>query len=143
MEQKGESGVKKSSTLICNYFKNYRNIGNYIGVCNNDTADRIYMAVSEEITTVEQLKAWLAEKKTEGTPVIVEYELAEEEIEPYTPAQQEAYNKLQNVLSYKTVTNVFTDKALLEFKYIADTQTWVLNKLNNINQELLNIAGGN
>lgn len=73
----------------------------------------------------------------------IEYPLAKETIEPYTPEQQEAYNKLQNVLSYYNVTNVFTDKALLEFKYIADTQTWVLNKLNNINQQILEIAGGN
>ena len=73
----------------------------------------------------------------------IEYELAEEVVEPYTPEQQEAYNQLQNAQSYYNVTNVFTDKALLEFKYVADTQTWVLNKLNNINQELLNIAGGN
>lgn len=78
---------------------------------------------------------------------IVEYELAEEEIEPYTEEQQEAYNKLQNAQSYYNVTNVFTDKALLEFKYIADTQTWVVNlvknEVANTNKQLLEIAGGN
>lgn len=77
----------------------------------------------------------------------IEYELAEEEIEAYTEEQQEAYNKLQNVLSYYNVTNVFTDKALLVFKYIADTQTWAINlvknEIANTNQQLLNIAGGN
>ena len=92
---------------------------------------------------VEGFKSYLSQQKQAGTPVIVEYELETEEIEPYTEEQQTAYNKLQNAQSYYNVTNVFTDKALLEFKYIADTQTWVLNKLNNINQELLNIAGGN
>ena len=66
----------------------------------------------------------------------IEYELAEEEIEPYTKEQQEAYNKLQNVLSYYNVTNVFTDKALLEFKYIADTQTYVDNEINSIKNQL-------
>lgn len=79
-------------------------------------------------------------EKFAGTKI--EYPLAKEKIEPYTPEQQEAYNKLQNVLSYKTETNVFTDKALLVFKYIADTQTWVLNKINNTNQQILEIAGG-
>ena len=137
--RRSENGVKKSSVLICNYFKNYKNIGNYIGVSNNDTADRIYLAVSEEITTVKQLKAWLAEKKTEGTPVIVEYELAEEEIEPYTPAQQEAYNQLQNVLSYYNVTNVFTDKAQLVFKYIADTTEKITNEGNVYSRPILRL----
>ena len=92
---------------------------------------------------IDNWKSYLAQQKTAGTPVVVEYELETEKIEPYTPEQQTAYNKLQNAQSYYNVTNVFTDKALLEFKYIADTQTWVLNKLNNTNQELLNIAGGN
>ncbi len=69
----------------------------------------------------------------------IEYELAEEEIEPYTPAQQEAYNKLQNVLSYKTVTNVFTDTALLEFKYVADTETWVINEIKPLKEQISTI----
>ena len=73
---------------------------------------------------------------------IVEYELAEEEIEAYTEEQQEAYNKLQNVLSYKPVTNVFTDKAQLVFKYIADTKTYVDNQYNGLAQQILEIVGG-
>lgn len=97
----------------------------------------------KDINTVEELKTYLAQQKANDTPVVLEYEPTEEEIEPYTPEQQEAYNKLQNVLSYYNVTNVFTDKALLEFKYIADTQTWVLNKINNTNQQVLNLEGGN
>ena len=98
---------------------------------------------SKDYTTISDFKSYLAKQKANSTPVIVEYELAKEEIEPYTPEQQEAYDKLQNVLSYYNETNVFADKALLEFKYIADTQTWVLNKINNTNQQILEIAGGN
>ena len=66
----------------------------------------------------------------------IEYPLAKEKIEPYTPEQQEAYNKLQNVLSYYKVTNVFTDKAQLVFKYIADTKTYVDNEINSIKEQL-------
>ena len=101
----------------------------------------------QEFPTIEAFKTWLSEQKTNGTPVIVEYELTEEEIEPYTPEQQEAYDKLQNVLSYYNETNVFTDNAQIVFKYIADTQTWVVNlvknEIANTNQQLLEIAGGN
>ncbi len=73
----------------------------------------------------------------------IEYPLAKEEIEPYTPEQQEAYNKLQNILSYYNVTNVFTDKAQLVFKYIADTKTYVDNQYNALANQVLELAGGN
>ena len=80
-------------------------------------------------------------EKFAGTKI--EYPLAKEKIEPYTPEQQEAYNKLQNVLSYYNVTNVFTDKALLVFKYIADTKTYIDNRYNALAEQILNLAGGN
>ena len=128
------------SLKLCSHFVANNSFAGGVSVGTNLN---FYPAKDTGLTTLETWKAWLSEQKQAGTPLTVEYELETEEIEPYTPEQQEAYNKLQNVLSYYNVTNVFTDNALLEFKYIADTQTWVLNKLNNINQELLNIAGGN
>ena len=130
--------VVSTSNTLCNYFKynsdnttvnTYRFAGNYL---------LIKLDVSE-FPTIEAFKTWLVEKKTAETPVVVEYELAEEEIEPYTPEQQEAYNKLQNVLSYKTVTNVFTDTALLEFKYVADTETWVINEIKPLKEQISTI----
>ena len=85
---------------------------------------------------LEEWKAYLSAQKIAGTPVTIEYPLAEEEIEAYTEEQQEAYNQLQNAKTYKTVTNVFTDKALLEFKYIADTKTWVLNEIKPLKEQI-------
>lgn len=102
---------------------------------------RINISVKKEDLKTQDIDG--VKKYFQENNMVVEYNLEEEEIEPYTEEQQEAYNQLQNAQSYYNVTNVFTDKAQLVFKYIADTQTWVLNKLNNINQELLNIAGGN
>lgn len=114
--------------------------GFYIGVGKG-----IYIKIKQELIpngTIEELLLLL-----QNTDATIEYELAEEEIEPYTEEQQEAYNKLQNVLSYKTVTNVFTNQGLLEFKYVADTQTWTVNlvksEIANTNQQVLNLAGGN
>lgn len=74
--------------------------------------------------------------ETSVTNAIVEYELAEEETEAYTEAQQEAYNQLQNVTPYKLVTNISTDKAKLQFNYIADTKTYVDNEINSIKEQL-------
>ena len=91
---------------------------------------------NQNITTVEDANNWLIQQKQAGTPVKFECELAEEEIEPYIPEQQEAYNKLQKVLPYKLVTNIFTDLALLRFNYIADTKTYIDNKTTNIQNQL-------
>lgn len=163
IELNGTENIFLENSTLTNVKKFYiRNIGgyanpNYKGLCShfkyiaNYSLDEEHVYVTTagflyifaNFNSVDELKEYLAEQKANGTPVIVEYELAEEEIKPYTEEQQEAYNKLQNVLSYKPETNVFTDKALLEFKYIADTQTWVLNKINNTNQQVLNLEGGN
>lgn len=99
----------------------------------------VFFNYDDGVGGVANWKSYLAEQKANGTPVIVEYELAEEEIEPYTPEQQEAYNKLQKVLPYKLVTNIFTDLALLKFNYIADTKTYIDNKFNNLAQQFLNL----
>ena len=107
--------------------------------------NRISIAVKKEDLETQDTAG--VKKYFQENNMVVEYNLAEEEIEPYTPEQQEAYNKLQNAQSYYNVTNVFTDKALLEFKYIADTQTWTVNlvksEVANTNQQILEIAGGN
>ena len=74
--------------------------------------------------------------ETSVTNATVEYELAEEETEAYTEAQQEVYNQLQNVTPYKLVTNISTDKAKLQFNYIADTKTYIDNKVTNMQKQL-------
>ena len=150
---KTEGAFNSSAKIVVmsSYFKAAKYYQLYYGevdeaISGHDSSHAIELRATR-FTTIQELKTWLAQQKTNGTPVIVEYELTEEEIEPYTKEQQEAYNKLQNVLSYYNVTNVFTDNALLEFKYIADTQTWVVNlvknEVANTNKQLLEIAGGN
>ena len=86
-------------------------------------------------------KSYLAQQKTAGTPVILEYELEAEEVEAYTEGQQEAHNQLQNAKTYKTVTNVFTDKADMILKYVADTKTYIDNEINSIKNQLNTING--
>ena len=55
---------------------------------------------------VAGFKAYLAEQYANGTPVIVEYELAEEEIVPYTEEQKEAWEKIKNMILYKGTNNI-------------------------------------
>ena len=63
---------------------------------------------TKDYTTVSDFKSYLAKQKANSTPVIVEYELAEEEIEAYTPEQQEAYNQLKQLTSYEEETNIYS-----------------------------------
>ena len=139
---KTEGAFNSSAKIVVmsSYFKAAKYYQLYYGevdeaISGHDSSHAVELRATR-FTTIEELKTWLAQQKTNGTPVIVEYELTEEEIEPYTKEQQEAYNKLQNVLSYYNVTNVFTDNALLEFKYIADTQTWVVNEIKPLKEQL-------
>lgn len=52
-------------------------------------------------TTVAELKTWL-----QSNPITVEYELTTEEIVPYTEAQQEAWDKLQNLMLYEGINHI-------------------------------------
>ena len=92
-----QKGVKQGSRLLSNYFKDYGSVSaikDTVGIANDSTADRIY--VSNGIsTTLDEFKDWLNKCENAGRPVIVEYELAEEEIIPYTTTQRQIYDKLK------------------------------------------------
>ena len=52
-------------------------------------------------SSLAEFKSWLAEN-----PITVEYELATEEITPYTTEQQTAYDEIKQALSYEEQTNI-------------------------------------
>ena len=95
-------------------------LSTHFSVTENATEDKesIYFAVLatvtyialrisvDKATTVEQLKIYLATEYANGTPVIVEYELAEEEIVPYTEEQQEAREKLRHFKGLNGENNI-------------------------------------
>lgn len=126
------TGVKLKSVFICTHLKNYSGIGNYIGISNNSSVDRIYLAISEEITTVEQLKAYMAEQKQAGTPVTLEYELAEPIIEPYTEEQQNVYNQIiKTAKTYKGTTHIFSQDEInpvFKGEYFKDLEILLSNQ---------------
>lgn len=54
-----------------------------------------------------------------------------------TPKQIEVLDQLDNLETYKPVTNITTDSiAKLKLKYIADTKTYVDNKTSNLEQQV-------
>ena len=126
-------------TSISTHFKNvfgaYQESVGYIGAFSDNLSVKNKYFISDK-ENLEKFKAYLAEQKTAGTPVKLEYELETEEIEAFTEEQQAAYDQLQNAKTYKTVTNVFTDNAEVEMNYIADTKTYVDNEINSIKEQL-------
>ena len=102
-----------SSDCISNYFKG----GITSKVYNVDeestwtNAGNIYIRINRdelESEDISGLNKWINKKKSEGNPLIIEYKLSKEEIEPYTAAQQEVHdNIMNNSRTYNGVTNVF------------------------------------
>lgn len=138
---KTQKGVKGKSRLLSNYFKDYGSVNaikDTVGIANDSTADRIY--VSNGIsTTLDEFKDWLNKCENAGRPVILEYELAEEEIIPYTQEQQAVIDKI--LYTYKNVTNISVDDELatLDITYKKDIETMFNNQAKYYNERLTNI----
>ena len=88
-------------------------------------------------TTISQWKTWLSQN-----PITVEYELAEEEIVPYTEAQQEAWNKIENFPIFIGQNNL-TSTALLSAIYIKKITTDTKVDYNLYNEDYIKIATKN
>lgn len=105
--------------FICTHFEqvaDYNSSKNCIALNNK----RFYITISKAVVTdVSTFKAYLAEQYANGTPVIVEYELAEEEVVPFTAEQQEAWNNIRALMTYKNVTNISSD-AYAKITYMRD-----------------------
>lgn len=109
------SNMKKASTLICDKFIN-RNVWNtdeegIQSIIDNLIRLRIN---TSRASTVAELKTWLS-----NNPIIVEYELAEEEIVPYTETQKEAWEKLRHFTLFRGINNI-TSIANAKITYVRD-----------------------
>ena len=105
--------------LMSNYFKGDKFDNRALDIPNmwvNKFSSQIYFKVPNTITTVEELKAWLS-----NNPPTVEYELAEEEIVPYTETQQEQWNNIKNMVMYKGINNI-TCTATAKIKYYTNEE---------------------
>lgn len=109
------SDMKKASTLICDKFIN-RAVWNtdeegIQSIIDNYIRLRIN---TSRASTVAELKTWLS-----NNPIRVEYELAKEEIVPYTDDQKEAWEKLRHFTLFKGINNI-TSTANAKITYVRD-----------------------
>lgn len=92
------------------------------------------------IDDIDKMKTYLSEQYSNGTPVIVEYELAEEEIIPYIEAQQEAWEQLQNLKLYKGQNTMFSaEGTIIDLKYLEDTDEKVENQGNIYSKPIIRL----
>lgn len=132
---------------LCNYLKR-----DYMGTVGNATLAQepcffihpsgilITMTPDTNIVNETQLKTWLATQYANGTPVIVEYELAEPETVPYTAEQQEAYNQLQKLKLYKGQNTMFSlEGSIINLKYLEDTDEKVENQGNIYSKPIIRL----
>lgn len=106
--------IKANGDIACNYLKQvYKGstdvFNNDVEGCNISNGKYIQIKINKKIaSTVDELNAWILQKKNEGNPLIFECELEKEEIEPYTLKQKEAYNQQKKLHSYNEQTNILS-----------------------------------
>ena len=104
------------------------------------------LSASEKVELFKQL---LQQKNTEGNPVYAYYGIATPTKLPCTDEQSAILDQLSELPLFAGTNNIITAEslALMQMQYIADTETYIDNrideKLANINQQILELAGGN
>ena len=91
--------IKKDGVILSNYYtmKTANELYEGIAGITIDTSGNIIIHDSR-FTTLEAWKTHLANQYANGTPVTIEYELAEQENEQFNEENQTAWNTLENLL---------------------------------------------
>ena len=118
---------------INNHFINIINTNGYTSLTNAsllryiEGKNRIDI-MTDEFSTVEEFKNWLTTQYNTGTPVYVDYVLAEPEDIECTTEQTEILDKIENTKTYKGVTHIYsTDKVEPNMKvtYLKDIEMMI------------------
>lgn len=133
-------GVILNSKIVSSHFKNdslFETKENRIYCYQSNT---IYFIVNKTVAdNIDKLKTYLISQKEAGTPVVIEYELAEEQIETYTEEQQKAYEQIKNAKSYDGQTNIYCDNetsAIIEAEAYANINSII----NNLQAQIISNA---
>lgn len=104
--------TKNYANILCNYATR-ANINKISDISTNYKYGTIFIEnanglvnlwITQENLTIDDFKSFLAEQYANGTPVTIEYELAEEEIIPYTPEQQKV---LDSIETFKGINHIY------------------------------------
>ena len=139
-----------NKTVLCNYLKYYdittfsgRN--SLTGISINPSGTYVLLR-NTSLTTAQEYKDWVASLYQNNTPLELEYELAEEVIEPYNTAQQTAWNNIKEFYTYQGITHISQENDNIPFKlkivYRQDIKKYVDETVGDINTALESILGG-
>lgn len=141
------TGLNSTSQLkFCTHFLTQSNVKNGMSVGGRLN---FFPSTDTGLTTLETWKAWLSEQKQAGTPLTVEYELTEEEVEEYTETQKEIYDNLTHLIMYNGQNTLTTSNKLkpqlkweipespspdypIDVKYLGNNRNLVTKTLNNL-----------
>lgn len=107
--------------------------GDYVMICSNPGS--MYVG-HDSIGTLEDFNSWLAAQHAAGTPVTVLYPLSEPVETPLAGDELAAIRALRSV---HPCTTVLAEGAWIEGEYIADTRTYIDNRLAAIAASILSI----
>ena len=98
-----------------------------------------------EISTRADFVSAVKELHDNGTPIVVEHELATEIIDPYTPAQQEARNQLQKLMLNYGTNHIWTETEGLNpniiVTYKKSNRIKNENEIENIKNAIISMGG--
>lgn len=140
-------------------YLNISNLGFQIGATANIISNRFSVAEKTEeginyissnsiyvkidgITSLNDYKEKFAEWEEQGNPFMIEGKLLDEEIEPYTEEQQEAYNSLINLKAYEGSTNVYSSNEtspVFKVTYLEETTEKIENEGNIYSRPILRL----
>lgn len=132
-----------------NYFKYYGYVKIGCFSVYNNGANIRFCVDSSVISDINRFKTMLADKYASGDSVYVYYKLSTPNKLACTEAQSNILDQLSELPLFAGTNNIITAEslALMQMQYIADTETYIDNrideKLANINQQILELAGGN
>lgn len=123
-----KKGINGVNNLYCSHFK--AAFGVEIGQCYVTGAGSgiVFILNDQTITTPKAANDWLAEQKEAGNPVTIEYELATEEIVPYTENRKRSWKNLQKLISY-TGKNYVESTADIDIKFPIKTKKEIIPKI--------------
>lgn len=133
-------GKNNEILAISNYlkpstFNNYNKTDNIVFAWS--TEPYICIRATNSIASAETTKVWIKKLYDSGNPLIIYRTLITPTDLLCTPEQIEILDELDNFQTYKPITNITTDSiAKLKLKYIADTKTYVDNKVGNLENQV-------
>ena len=146
-----EKALNKNGIAVSNCFKQSKNWSVINTVVISDLGTLYFHCKSDVISEItnDAMNALLQQMYEQGNPLICYATATNSEKLTCTKEQSAVLEELNNLDLFEEVNNIMTaeDIALLKLKYALDVETYVDNKIDeklaNINQQILNIAGGN